>query len=145
MGDSKPRIQTYQPVIRQILEKNPWKSCPKIAKNGVKMGLIYIKVYMSIFIRRNFSHPLKVFLSETLYAELCKNLVICFKGTLASCCQILKKLPMLFTSFKFKATIFTIATKTVTHWKPLETTQNDLKASETIHNYNHPEPSPEKH
>ena len=39
---------------------------------------------MSIFIRKNFSYPPKVFLSETLYFELLKNLVICFKGTLAS-------------------------------------------------------------
>ena len=53
-------------------------------KNGVKTGRIYIKLYMSIFIRQNFCHPPKVFLSETLYVELPKNLVICFKGTLAS-------------------------------------------------------------
>ena len=33
---------------------------------------------------KNFSHPPKSFLSETLYFELPKNLVICFKGTLAS-------------------------------------------------------------
>ena len=39
---------------------------------------------MSIFIRKNFSYPPKVFLSETLYFQLPKNLVICFKGTLAS-------------------------------------------------------------
>ena len=34
--------------------------------------------------RKNFSYQLKIFLSETLYFELPKNLVICFKGTLAS-------------------------------------------------------------
>ena len=39
---------------------------------------------MSIITRKNFSYPPKVFLSETLYFELPKNLVICFKGTLAS-------------------------------------------------------------
>ena len=38
---------------------------------------------MSIFIGQNFSHPPKVFLSETLYVELPKNLIIGFKGTLA--------------------------------------------------------------
>ena len=50
---------------------------------GVKTGRIYIKLYMSIFIRQDFSHPPKVFLSETFYGELPKNLVIYFKGTLA--------------------------------------------------------------
>ena len=39
---------------------------------------------MSIITRKNFSYSPKVFLSETLYFELPKNLVICFKGTLAS-------------------------------------------------------------
>ena len=53
-------------------------------KNGVKKGRIYIKLYMSIFIRQKFCHPPKVFLSETLYVESPKNLVICFKATLAS-------------------------------------------------------------
>ena len=53
-----------------------------------------IYIYISIFIRKNFphphkvflnfSHPPKVFLSETLYFELPKNLVICFKRTLVS-------------------------------------------------------------
>ena len=42
-------------------------------RNGVKTGRIYIKLYMSVFTRQNFSHPPKVFLSETLYAELPKN------------------------------------------------------------------------
>ena len=39
---------------------------------------------MSIFIRKNFLYPPKVFLSETLSFELPKNLVICLKGTLAA-------------------------------------------------------------
>ena len=55
-----------------------------MGRNGVKTGRTYIKLYMSMLIRKNFSYPLKVFLSETLYFELPKNLVICFKGTLAS-------------------------------------------------------------
>ena len=54
-----------------------------MGRNGVKTGKIYIKLYVSIFIRKNISHPPKVFLSETLYFELPKNLVICFKETLA--------------------------------------------------------------
>ena len=54
-----------------------------MGRNGVKTGRIYIKLYMSIFIRQDFSHPPKVFLSATFYGELPKNLVICFKGTLA--------------------------------------------------------------
>ena len=52
-------------------------------RSGVKTGRIYIKLYLSIFIRKTFSYPHKVFLSETLYFESPKNLVICFKGTLA--------------------------------------------------------------
>ena len=59
-------------------------NCPKMGRNTVKTARIYMKLYMSVFIRQNFSHPPKVFLSETLYGELPKNLVICFKGTLAS-------------------------------------------------------------
>ena len=55
-----------------------------MGRNGIKIGRIYIKLYMSIFIRKNFSHPPKVFLSKTLYFELPKNLFICFKRTLAS-------------------------------------------------------------
>ena len=55
-----------------------------MGRNTVKTARIYMKLYMSVFIRQNFSHPPKVFLSETLYGELPKNLVICFKGTLAS-------------------------------------------------------------
>ena len=39
---------------------------------------------MSIVIGQKFSHPPEVFLSEILYVELPKNLVICFKGTLVS-------------------------------------------------------------
>ena len=39
---------------------------------------------MSNFVRQNFSHPPKFFLSETLFVELPKKLVICFEGTLAS-------------------------------------------------------------
>ena len=54
-----------------------------MGRNRVKIGIIYIKLYLSIFIRKKFSYPPKVFLSETLYFELPKNLVICFKGILA--------------------------------------------------------------
>ena len=52
-------------------------------RNRIKTGRIYIKLYISIFIRKNFSYPPKVLLGETLYFVLSKNLVICFKGTLA--------------------------------------------------------------
>ena len=53
-------------------------------RNEDKTGRTYIKLYMSVFIRQNFSHPPKLFLRETLSAELPKNLVICFKESLAS-------------------------------------------------------------
>ena len=53
-------------------------------RNRAKTGRIYIKPYISIFISKVSSYPQKVFLSETLYFKLPKNLVICSKGTLAS-------------------------------------------------------------
>ena len=38
---------------------------------------------MSVFIKQNFSHLPKVFLNKPLHGKLPKNLVNCFKGTLA--------------------------------------------------------------
>ena len=55
-----------------------------MGRNEVKTGRIYMKLNMSIFIRKNFSYPPKVFFSETVYFELSKNLVICFEETLTS-------------------------------------------------------------
>ena len=52
-----------------------------MGRDRVKTGRIYKKLYMSVFLRQNFSHSPKVFLSETLYVEFPKNLAICFKGT----------------------------------------------------------------
>ena len=121
MSDTQPRIQTYQPVIRQM--RRSLKKLPQNGRNWLKTGRIYIKLYMSIFIRKNFSYPSKVFLSGTLYSELPKNLVICFKGTCARYC---KNFPWLSTSFKFKATNFTVATRKAT-WiypKPSASTQS---------------------
>ena len=60
------------------------------------MGRIYIKLYMSVFIRQNFSYPPKVFESP-------KNLVIYFKKTLASLLLDSTKTPhscLLFLNFK---------------------------------------------
>ena len=76
------RIQTCQPIISQM--GRSLKKFPKMRRNGVKTGRIYIQLCMLIFIRQNISHPPKAFLSKTLYVELPQNLVICFKGTLAS-------------------------------------------------------------
>ena len=53
-----------------------------MGRNRFKTGRIYIKLYVSILIRKNFSHPPKVFSSETLYFKLPKTLVVCFKETL---------------------------------------------------------------
>ena len=106
---------------------------------------------MLIFIRQNFSHPPKVFLNQTLNVELPKNLVICFKGNLASLiARNYKSSPQLCTSFEFKATNFTVATETANNYKPPETAQKHLQAPKTIHNYpksstknicNHPKPA----
>ena len=115
-----------------------------MGRNGVKTRRIYIKLYMSIFIRKNLSYPPIVFLSETLYFELPKNLVICFMGTFSVIvARYYKKFPKLSTSFKLKAMNFTVATKTAILWKPPESTQNHLQAPKTIHN--HSKPSTQKH
>ena len=91
---------------------------------------------MLLFIRQNFSHPPKVFLNETLYVELPQNLVICLKGNLASLiARNYKSSPQLCTSFKFKATNFTVATETANNCKLPDTAQNHLQAPKTIHNY----------
>ena len=55
-------------------------------RNEVKTEITYIKLHISLFIRQNFYRTLNVFLSDTSYVELRKNLVTSFKGTLASCC-----------------------------------------------------------
>ena len=86
---------------------------------------------MSVFIRQNFYHPPNVFLSETLYDELPKNLVICFKGTLASLFSA--KTPhscLLLLNFKQQ-----ISPKLL----KLEITENHLKPPKTI--CKHPKPS----
>ena len=54
-----------------------------MGRNGAKAGGIYIGLYMSIFMGKGFSYPLKVFLIGALYFELPKGLVICFGGALA--------------------------------------------------------------
>ena len=64
--------------------RRPLKKLPQNGEEQSKTRKNYIKLYMPIFIRKNFSYQPKIFLSETLYFELPKNLVICFKGTLAS-------------------------------------------------------------
>ena len=64
-----------------------------MGRNGVKTGRVYIKLYVSIFIKQNFSHPPKLFLSESLHVDLPKILVICFKETLASLLLDISKTP----------------------------------------------------
>ena len=80
--------------MRRFLKKLPQNGEKRSQNRENSHKAIYIYMYISIFIRKNFSHrrkvflnfshPPKVFLSETLYFELPKNLVICFKRTLAS-------------------------------------------------------------
>ena len=67
--------------MRRSLKKLP-ENGEKRSKNGENLHIAIMSIYK--FIRQNFCHPHKVFLRETLYAELPKNLVICFKRTLAS-------------------------------------------------------------
>ena len=122
-----------------------------MGRNGFKTGRIYIKLYMSIFIRKNFSYPPKVFLSETLCFELLKNLVICFKGTLASLlldttkssqsCLLLLNLKQEISSQLLKLKISEY------HLNPPKTICKHPKPSTTIQNhppeniYNRPKPT----
>ena len=80
---------------------------------------------------KNFSHPPKSFLSETLYFELPKNLVICFKGTLAS--LLTGKTPhSCLLLLYFKEQISPQLLK-------LEITESHLKRLKTV--FKHPKPS----
>ena len=67
------------------------------------MGRTYIKLYVSIFIKQNFSHPFKVFLIEIFYIELLRYLLIYFKETLESLLLDTTKIPhgcLLLLNFK---------------------------------------------
>ena len=112
-----------------------------MGRNGVKTGKVYIKLYTSIFRRKNFSYPPKIFLSETLYFELPKNLVICFKRTLASLLLDTTKTPhscLLLLNLKQRISPWLLK---------LEISENDLNPPKTIQNhppkniYNHPKPT----
>ena len=75
-----PRIQTCQTIISQIK-----RSLKKLPQNGEKRSqngenkAIYASFHKTIFY-----YSRKVFLSETLFVELPKNIVICSKGALTS-------------------------------------------------------------
>ena len=94
---------------------------------------------MSIITRKNFSYSPKVFLSETLYFELPKNLVICFKGTLASLlldttktshsCLLLLNLKLRISPQLLKLKI------SENHLNPLKTICKHPKPSATIQNH----------
>ena len=102
--------------------KDIWKNCPKMGRQGVKTGTIYIKLYMSVFIRQNFFHPPNV--------ELPKNLVICFKETLASLSlDTTKTLDSCLLLLNSKQWISTWLLK-------LQITENHLRPPKTI--YKHP-------
>ena len=122
-----------------------------MGRNGVKTGRIYIKLYMSIFIRKNLSYPPKLFLSETLYFELPKNLVICFKGTLASLLLDTKKTShscLLLLNVKQRILQQLLKLEiSENHLNPLKTICKHPKPSTTIQNHppknicNHPKPT----
>ena len=120
-------------------------------RNWIKTGRIYIKLYISIFIRKNFSYPPKVLLGETLYFVLSKNLVICFKGTLAlllldttkssHSCLLLLNLKQGISLYLLKVQI------SGNHLNPPKTICKHPKPSTTIQNhppeniYNRPKPT----
>ena len=104
---------------------------------SLKKLRIYIKLYMSVFIRQNFSHPLKVFLSGSLCGELPKNLVICFKGTLAP--LLTTKTPQgCLLLLNFKQQISPQLLK-------LQITENHLKSPKIIYKHQKPSTSIQNH
>ena len=80
--NTRPRIQNCQPIIRQI--KSTLKKLPQNEeKRSQNRENLQKAIYVN-FHKKNFLYPPKLFLSETLNFELPKNLLICYKGTLAS-------------------------------------------------------------
>ena len=129
MSDTELKIQTCQTIISQM--RRSLKNCPKMGRNGFKTGIIYIKLYISVFIKQNFSHPPRVF-GETLYGELPKNLVICFKGTLASLLLDATKTShscLLLLNFKQRLSPYLLK---------LQITENHPKSSKIICNHRKP-------
>ena len=106
---------------------------------------------MSVFIRQNFSHQPKVFLNKTLYVKLPKNLVLCFKETLASLLLDTAKTPyicLLLLNFKQRISLQLLEMQiTENHLKPPKAICKHAKPSTTIQNYspknicNHPKPT----
>ena len=78
MSDTQPRIQTCQPIKSQMR-----RSLKKLPQNGEKQSQNWENSHNAIygnFYKKKLLSPTQGLLSETLYFEL----VICFKGTLAS-------------------------------------------------------------
>ena len=100
---------------------------------------------------KNFSHPPKSFLSETLYFELPKNLVICFKGTLASLLLDTTKTShscLLLLNLKQRISLQLLKLQiSENHLNPPKTICKDFKPSTAIQNHppknicNHPKPT----
>ena len=106
---------------------------------------------MPIFIRRNVSHPPKIFLSETSCVELPKNLFICLKGTLESLLLDITKTPqsyLLLLNFKQRVSPQIVKMQiTENHLKPPKTVFKHPKPSTILQNHsprnicNHPKPT----
>ena len=63
------------------------RSLKKLPQNGEEQSQNQEKLHKAIYVnihKKKLFLPTQDLLSETLYFELPKNLVICFKGTLAS-------------------------------------------------------------
>ena len=78
MSDTQPKIQTCQPIIGQMRI-----SLKELRLNGENWSQNRDNLHKDIYVNFH-KKKLKLFLSETLYFELPKNLVICFKKTLVS-------------------------------------------------------------
>ena len=86
------------------------KLCQKGEKQSQNPENLHKAIYVS-FQKKKFLSPTKGLLIENSYFELPKNLAI-FKGNFSVIVvRYYKNFPQLSTSFKFKATNFTVATK----------------------------------
>ena len=118
------------------------RSLKKLSQNGEKRGqngenlhkAIHQFSHKAIYVNVHNYHPPKVFLSETLYVELTKNLIICFGVILAPLLlDTTKTLDSCLLLLNLKQRNFTVATETANHRKPSTSTQNHPLPSKTIH------------
>ena len=116
-------------------------------QNGVKRSQNWENLHKAIyanFHKKKLLLPTQILFKWNFIFWINQNLGHLFHGNFSVIiARYYKHFPQLPTSFKFKATNFTVATKTAILWKPSESTQNHLQEPKTIRS--HPKPSTQKH